>query len=213
LQDYLTCIIIVDSRILRTVLFKSYHETRMDELFRFLNSISPLSEELRYNLLTVVKTRYLHKKETLLEAGQTSRSIYFIMKGVVRCYYRKNNREVTAWLMKEGDVIVSVESFYDQKPSYETIHALEDVELLYINHSELESLYRDFREFETIGRILTIKYLKFWNRQLFNLRMQSARERYEYLLANEAELAERVPSKYLASYVGMNEITFCRLRK
>lgn len=185
----------------------------MEEILSFLNSICPLSEALQQRLAELVKSKELAKRDILLNEGQISRAIYFIKKGIVRCYYKKDDVEVTAWLMKEGEVVVSVESFYDQKPSYEVLHALEDVEVLYITHHELEELYANFPEFNTIGRVLTIKYLKFWNRQLFSLRMKSARERYNYLAVNEPDLMERVPSKYLASYLGMTEVTFCNMKK
>ena len=114
--------------------------------------------------------------------------------------------------MKEGDVIVSIESFYDQQKSYESIQAIEDTELFFIDFDELEYAYREFTEFNFIGRVLTIKYLKLWSRQLYSLRMRSAAERYEWLMEHYPELILRVPAKFIASYLDITEVTLSKIK-
>ena len=85
-----------------------------------------MSDELKRHLSVTLKEKHLAKKDYLLKAGHVSRAICFIAKGLLRCFYIKENHEVSSWFMKEGDVIVSVESFFQQKASYEAIQALED---------------------------------------------------------------------------------------
>ena len=114
--------------------------------------------------------------------------------------------------MKEGDVSVSVESFYDQTKSYESIQALEDSELYYIGFQELEFIYREFAEFNVTGRLLAIRYLKLSTRQLYCIRMRSARERYDWLMKDSPDLVLRVPVKYLASYLDITNDTLKRVR-
>jgi CRP-like cAMP-binding protein len=91
------------------------------DLFDFLNSISPLSEELKTQLSFYLKLQQFEKKTFLLKEGQTCNYIYFIQQGLVRSYYTKDGNEICSWFMKEGDVIISVDSFYNRKPSYEFI--------------------------------------------------------------------------------------------
>jgi CRP/FNR family transcriptional regulator, anaerobic regulatory protein len=184
----------------------------MDDMLTLLHAIHPLSPELREYLLRIVKTHHFSKRAFVLRNGDVCRNIYFIRRGLLRCYYIKGETEVTAWLMKEGDVVTAVESFYDQKWSYEYIHALEETEVYYIPFQELEHIYATYPEFNFIGRVLTVKYLKFWTQQLYNIRMRSARERYEYLMKENPELIQRVPDKYLASYLGMFRETFSRMK-
>lgn len=184
----------------------------MDQLLTFLHSIYPLPDALRERLQKILKEKKLLKGEWLLREGDINRDIFFIGKGLLRCFYLKDPLDVSAWFMKEGDVVVSIESFYDQVRSYECIEALEDCELFYISYEELKIIYQDFMEFNFIGRILTIKYLKLWTRQLYNLRMQSASERYLFLLHKDPELIQRVPNKYMASYLGIADSTLCRIK-
>jgi len=184
----------------------------MEELLALINSIYPVSRELRDHLRRVVKAKTVYKKEFLLKAGKISHSICYIQKGLLRAYYLKNNTEVSAWFMTDGDFIVSIESFYEQKESYESIQALEDTEMFYIDYDELEYIYKNFIEFNYIGRVITIKYLTLWAKQLFSIRNQTAEERYLWLLANRPEIILRVPAKYIASYLDITEVTLSRIK-
>ena len=86
----------------------------MEQLLGFLNSVYPLSASLADHLYEIIKTRKVNKKELLLKAGHTCRHIYFIEAGLLRCFYIKGDAEVCSSFMKEGDIIVSIESFYRQ---------------------------------------------------------------------------------------------------
>lgn len=173
------------------------------ELLCFLESMHPMSDELKQHLAATLKEKRLTKKEYLLKSDHVSRNICFIAKGLLRCFYLKDENEVSSWFMKEGDVIVSVESFFQQKASYESIQALEDCLLYFITYDELQHIYRHFPEFNFIGRVLLEKYYMLSEQRLYSLRMQRAPERYAYLLEHHPELVLRVPSKYLASYLGI----------
>lgn len=184
----------------------------MNEILQLLLSIRALSPQLIEYLSKHLKCRQLAKKDYLLKAGHVSRSVCFISKGLLRAFYMKGDKDVTSWFMKEGDVTVSIESFYDQMESYEFIQALEDCTLYYIDYKELEYIYQEFDEFNFVGRILTIKYHKLWVQQLRSLRMQSACDRYDWLLQNNPDLLIRVPAKYLASYLDITDVTLSTMK-
>jgi CRP/FNR family transcriptional regulator, anaerobic regulatory protein len=184
----------------------------MMELVSFLESIHPMSDGLKQHLAVTLKEKHLAKKDYLLKAGHISRNICFIAKGLLRCFYIKDEHEVCSWFMKEGDVIVSVESFFSQKESYESIQALEDCLLYYITYEELQYIYRHFAEFNFIGRVLLEKYYMLSEQRLYSLRMQRSQERYEYLLENHGDLVLRVPAKYLSSYLGITEVTMSKIK-
>ena len=184
----------------------------METLLKYLHSIYPLSEESLAYVGTILKIKQVPKKTYLLKAGQVCRNIYFIEQGLVRCFYLKGDQEVCFWFMKEGDVIASVESFFQQKPSYECIQALEDCTLYYLEYKELEYIYRHYLEFNFIGRVLAQKYYMLSEQCLYSLRMQRSQERYDYLMEHFPYLILRVPAKYLASYLGITEVTMSRLK-
>jgi CRP-like cAMP-binding protein len=184
----------------------------MEMLLQFLNDVHPMSEELTNYLKEHVQVKELQRKDKLLKAGHICRHIYFIESGLLRCYYQKGNAEVCSWFMKEGDVTISIESFYAQKESSESIQALENSVLHYVSFDELQFIYREFAEFNFIGRVLTEHYYRLWAQQLYGLRMQNSQERYEWLIEHHSELFQRVPAKHLASYLGITEVTLSKLK-
>lgn len=184
----------------------------MNELLAYLNSIHPLSEETKDYLLEHLKNIEVPRKDFILKQGRVCYSIYFVKEGLLRCFYIKNDKEINSWFMKEGDVIVSVESFFDQIPGYENIQALEDCVLYYINHDELQYLYNNHPEFNFVGRVLIEKYYKLSEQRLYSLRMQKAAEKYNFMMNNFSHIIQRVPSKHIASYLGITEETLSRIR-
>jgi CRP/FNR family transcriptional regulator, anaerobic regulatory protein len=184
----------------------------MELLLSYLNSIHPLSEDLIEYLQSNLQTKELQKKDYLLKAGHVCRKICFVEKGLFRCFYIKDDHEVCSWFMKEGDVIVSVESFFQQKCSYESIQALEDCTVSYIEYNQLQHIYHNYPEFNFVGRVLTEKYYCQSEQRLYSMRMQKAQERHDYLMEHHPELVLRVPAKFLASYLGITEVTMSKVK-
>lgn len=189
----------------------------MEELLSFLNVIAstegwPLSAECLAYLRKIIKTRTLKEGELLLSAGEICSNLYFIRKGLLKCYYIVHQQEVCEWFFGELETVVSVGSFYDQVASEDFIRALKDCELFYITYEEFNYLYRTFVEFNVVGRVLTNKYLRIWHRQARNIRMLTAEERYLFLLKTQPELINLVPVRDLASYLDMSRETLSRTR-
>jgi CRP/FNR family transcriptional regulator, anaerobic regulatory protein len=185
----------------------------MKELFELFNTIHPMSEGLQVALLKMLKRKEISKKTLLLKNGHVCDQIYFIEKGMFRCFYNVNDKEICSWFMKEGDVIISVESFFKRKPSYESIQAIEDAVVYYVTHSELNWLYSNFLEFNTIGRVVTENYYTLSEQRLYSLRSMKAVDRYDYLINHFPEIVRRVPNGYIASYLGITIETLSRIKK
>ena len=76
----------------------------------------------------------------------------------------------------------------------------------------MQYLYRNCLEFNFIGRVLTEKYYRLSEQRLYSLRMQRAIERYDFIMERFPQIILRVPSKYIASYLGITEETLSRIR-
>lgn len=184
----------------------------MITLLRYLRSIHPLSEALRDHLEDIVKEKELSRKEYLLRAGQICSNIYFIESGLLRSYYFKGGKEVSSCFMKEGDICTSVESFFTQQYGQENIQAVEDCIVYYISYEELQFIYRNFSEFNTIGRILVERCCLQTVQRITAMWMQRAHDRYAWLANAFPDLLQRVPAKYLASYLGITEVMLSNIK-
>lgn len=184
----------------------------MISLLRYFRSIYPLPEALRDHLEDIVKEKKLKKKDFLLKAGQVCGNIYFVEEGLLRSFYEKGSREISFAFMKEGDLCLDLESFLSQEYSQRSIQALEDSTLSYIAYEELQRIYKDFDGFNKIGRVMTEQCFIQCIDRLTSLWMQPSDARYEWLVSDSPELFQRVPAKYLASYLGITESMLSMVR-
>jgi CRP-like cAMP-binding protein len=182
------------------------------EILQFLNNVYPLQPELIEHLKKILKIKKLAPKEFLLHAGTTCKHVYFVEKGLLRCFHLKDGEEVNKWFMKEEDVVYAVRSFLTQQPSTESIQALEACTLYYISHSELQDIYRRFKDFMVQRAYLTEKYYIMSEERNDMLLMPQYVERYRFLLDNYPDLVSRVQTKHIASYMGVSLPTMYRLK-
>ncbi len=184
----------------------------MEDILQLLTSIYPLSPECLDFLRTVVKFQKVKNREYLLKPGRVNDRLYFIKKGLIRCYYMMNDRELTDWFFWEGDTVVSIDSYYDQKPSNDYIQALEDCEVYWIAEKDLDYAYCHFLEFNFVGRVMTTKYLRIFHRLTRRIRFSKRKERFRRISKDQPEIFLRVPLNVLATYLDMSPSTLSRMR-
>jgi CRP-like cAMP-binding protein len=184
----------------------------MRKLLELLNSYATLSDALKVLLATAIQSRRIKKGTYILKEGETCEYIYFIESGLVRISYWLKDEDITSWLLKEGDIFISVRSFFEQKPSYEDILALEDCVVFGITYQELEEICREFPEFCWHRIRITENYYVRSEDKHHDERRQTSRDKYARLMETASDLFQRVPMKYLFSYLGVSKPTFGRIR-
>ena len=184
----------------------------MEDFLDYWNSIIPLEKGTVDFLKENLEKIEIPKKGFVLTEGQICRNIYFITTGLLRCFHLQNGKEISSAFMKEGDIVVSVKSFFNQSISRENIQAIEDCSLFVLSYDELQVAYNSFPDFNTLGRILTEKYYQLSEQSIYSLRMHNAREKYLLLLNHFPQIAQRVPLKHIASYLSITQETLSRIR-
>jgi CRP-like cAMP-binding protein len=179
----------------------------------FLNKFIPLSQDEYDELITpcVIK-RNFGKKATITQAGEIENHINFIESGLARKYYKKENEEINTQISYEGHIIHSQESFHSRTPSEYSIETIEPTELTSITFECLEKIYSSSEKMQRLGRLVitTTMVLKDkWQSQLVKL---TPRERFIGFVTKHPELMQRVPQKYLASYLNIKPETFSRFK-
>ncbi|HKC36959.1 MAG TPA: cyclic nucleotide-binding domain-containing protein [Chitinophagaceae bacterium] len=179
----------------------------------FLNKFISLSLE-EYNELIVpcVIKRHFEKKTIITETGEIENYINFIDNGLVRKYYKKGTEEINTQISYEGHIIHAQESFHSRTPSEYTIEAVEPSELTSITFECLEKIYSSSEKMQQLGRLVitaTMVLKDKWQSQLIKL---TPRERFIRFVTKHPELMQRVPQKYLASYLNIKPETFSRFK-
>lgn len=184
----------------------------MDSLLAYFNSIHPLPEALVRHLKETLRQKELSGKHYLFWSEQVCEHIYFVERGLLRCFRVSGSKEICTRFMQEGDICISVQSFFRQQRSCENIQAIEDSLVYYMSYEELQNIYRKFPEFNFIGRVLIEKYYLLLDQEVNAMRAQNAGERYHWLIENFSDLMSRLPLKYIASYLGITDVMLSRIR-
>jgi len=185
----------------------------LENYLHFIQKTYPLSSKSIDALLPFLYQKSFTKKELLVRQGERSHELYFIISGCVREYFEDANAdEINTWFGMENSIAVSTYSFFSQKPSLTNIQALEDVETIVLRHEDLHQLYDEFHEIERLGRLISEQYLVQIEEIKIILQTLSARQRYEYILQNKPEFVQRIPLKFLASFLGIKLETLSRVR-
>ncbi|MBN9382690.1 MAG: Crp/Fnr family transcriptional regulator [Chitinophagaceae bacterium] len=184
----------------------------MEELFLMLSAIRPMGEELVNYLRSILVAVELRKNQFLLKKGQVCNYIYFVKTGILRSFYTdENGKETTKWFMDEGNVITSVDSFFSRTPTLEPIHALEPSLLYGISHQQLFYAFENM-DFSRHGIEILIRYHVLNERRISALQRLSAAEKYLYTKQTQPNIVEKVPDKYLATYLGITKETLSRIK-
>ena len=178
----------------------------------YFNSITPLPPELIHDIIKYAVIKEYKKNEFILKAGKVSNYTSWIIKGLTRSYYIKDVEDITTKFLWDGAPITSVYSYYSRKPGNENIVALEDTTLASLHYDHMQYLYKTYPAFNEIGRVITEQYLYMLEIEVYNLRKQKAEDRYQFIVKHFPHLLQRVPLKYLATYLGINLETLSRIR-
>jgi len=182
-------------------------------LLNYLNDIDRMSPALEDRLLGALEFTKRVKKDFFLREGETNTHIYFLLTGLVRIYHlTPKDKEVTSWLLTEGNIFISVHSFFLQQPSFENIVAVEDCEAVGVSFRALNDICRTHPEFNKHQVAILRRYYAHSEDRKFKLMRQEHVQRYETLLNEEPELLQRATAPIIASYLNFSESSLKRAR-
>jgi CRP-like cAMP-binding protein len=182
-------------------------------LLAALNQLYPLSPEAEQYLRDHVTSCTVAKRKLLLKEGMSCENIYFIMKGALRGYIREGSKDITTWITVENELVSSILSLDERIKAIENIQALEKCELLSLTLAELEIMYERFPETNILARKILQRYYADAEQRAFIARLTKAENKYRYFLKRHQVLSNRIPLKYVASYLGVTLETLSRIRK
>lgn len=184
----------------------------MHSLFQYFNRYNVLSDGAQKAISEICKTQLLKKNTELQSIGHTCKTIYFMSKGLARIYYYKDGTDITESFAFENNILARVESLFSGKPSRKAIQVLEDSEVIAIDAVKLVRLYDRFPDIERLFRkIFETAYVETVQR-IEGIQFHTADERYAALLKEAPDVLKRVPLKYIASYLGITQVSLSRIR-
>ena len=184
----------------------------METFLKQINSIHPVSPQSKSALLSICKEVSFKKHTDVQPIGHTCKTIYFVKEGLVRIYYFKEANDITESFEFENAFVARAESLFTGKPSRKAIQAVEDTVLIAIDSNGLFKLFDTYPDLERLFRkIIETSYVNTVNR-LESLQFNTADERYNNLIKDHPNVLKRVPLKFIASYLGITQVSLSRIR-
>ena len=186
----------------------------MNQLKTFLQSITTISDEEFENAKSYFKEVHLEKGESLLQEGSVCKQMTFVTKGILRTFYLNHKaQEITHCFRTAGMFASAYRSFILQEPSFLSITALEDVELIVIDHNHLQKLYQTSLVWQRIGRILAERAYIEMEDYASVLNNEFAIDKYQRLLKEQPGVIEKSNLEHIATYLGVTRRTLSRIRQ
>ncbi|MFC3560157.1 Crp/Fnr family transcriptional regulator [Pedobacter jamesrossensis] len=184
----------------------------MQPLFNFLGQFHPLSEGFINYHLENCKFIDVKKNKFILSPIDNNNYMYFLLKGVVRGFVREGKKDISTWFSFENELIAAIRHPNQQsKHSKEYLQAVEDCKLICIPYHNVDLLSIRYPETSLISRkLLEMQYHAASERSIL-ARIPSALERYIKLESSPLNI-NRIPLRFLASYLGIRLETLSRLR-
>lgn len=177
----------------------------LDQIFK----IPEHSKSILKNLISEVE---FPKDSIIIKAGKVEKTIYFIKKGIVRAFVPQENQDLTFWFGKECDVVLPMKSYVDNYQNYENIQLLEDCVLYQLKIDALRKLFETDINIANWGRKLAERELVKTEELFISRQFRTASQRYEELLTKQPEIIQRVQLGYIASYLGITQVSLSRIR-
>jgi len=151
-----------------------------------------------------LQTKEFKKGTILLRPGEYSRYAFQVLNGCLKSYIvDKTGKEYIMQFAPEGWVISDMDSYVNKTPATLFIEAIEDTEVILMNEP-FPSFFSDISSGNSLELIhkLTNNIIAA-NRRMALLLSSTAEERYLNFLDTYPVLAQRLPLKLIASYIGI----------
>jgi len=165
-------------------------------------------------LLSIGTEKSVLAAEYFIKAGETPLKIAYVINGLFRYVYTKENgEEFTKGIIAENNFISSYSAMVLKQASYFSIEALENSQILEIKWSSFnELLEKDVFWVRFLMKLVEKGFIIKEKRER-DLLLLDAETRYKNFLAEFPGMGQRVKQGIIASYLGIQPETLSRIRR
>lgn len=184
----------------------------MEKIIAYFSSIGIQESELQPFLSKLKRKSYL-EGSIILIPGQTDNYLSFLNSGLIRYYVQTQSKESTFDFVLPNSFYCHYDSFYSRKPTRFISQALSDCEVIRIHNDDLMELYSTCKYAKDLTRIAVEKLLEKKVKRELSLLIDTPEQRYLNLIEKKPDLLQKIPQKYIATYLGIVPETLSRIRK
>ncbi len=185
----------------------------LNRLKQNISKIIPINDEEFARITSLLKYEKVPAKKIILKKGQKCDFLSFVLKGCVVQYSKFEEKEFVINFLREDTWVGDSDSFLTQNVSNFYLKTLEETELLTIDYAVFMYLIQNHPLFLQYHLINTHRMCSKSDERLAKMNSLSAEDKYNVILTESADIINRVPSKYLASFLGIEPPSLSRIRR
>jgi CRP-like cAMP-binding protein len=184
-----------------------------EKLRKYLEQFCPIPDA-DWELFSVkLQRRVFQRKQPVIKTGEVEDYISFIDRGIVRYYVEEGEKDITFEIAFENSLASVYDSFLTRQPVTFRAEALVPTEFWSITYADLQDFYVFSGVGNQLGRLAAEQLYIRKNKRQMGLLTHTAEQRYLRLLQDYTHFIQRVPLKYLASYIGITPQALSRIRR
>ncbi|UZO80161.1 Crp/Fnr family transcriptional regulator [Aquimarina sp. ERC-38] len=190
-------------------------ETTLTVVRNYLEKFSSITDSDWEFFSSRLIPRQIAKKTTFLKLNSVESTISFIVSGMVRLYIpeSEDSKEITFGFSFQEQFISAYDSFLTRTPSQYELQTLTDTSLLTMTYENLQEVYKTTQIGNLIGRLTAERLFLIKSKREQTLLQNTAEERYLNIFKYHPEMIQRIPLKYISSYIGVTPQALSRIRK
>lgn len=177
----------------------------------FLLKIHPVNDNVLNEYVSHWKAYSAPKKTILTAPGETERYMYFVIEGIQKSYYLKNDKQHIIAFTYPPSFSGIPESFLTQSPSRYFLETITESTFMQISFEKHKQLMQEYREIETLFRKATESLLIGMVQRHYELMAFDIRQRFKTFAQRSPHLFNMVSHKDIASYLRIDSTNFSKL--
>lgn len=183
-------------------------------LFKNIERYVPFGKVEKERLIEIISVQKIKRKQLIDEPGSVCRYRNYVVEGSFRSYLLDDDgKEHTVQLAIDDYFVSDFYSYITQVPATLVVEALEDSLILRMHYDDIEPLCKELHSLSEYFRISTEKAFAYSRNRALSTTSMTAEERYQELIQMYPKLFQKIPQKYIASYLGMTPEFLSKVRK
>ena len=164
-------------------------------------------------ILSQYQRKEFAKNDYLIKEGEVANFYYFMESGFVRSYaIDLEGNDISTKFFSSTDIVIDWHSYFLKTKCRENIQAITPCVAWKISFENFMKLF-NIEAFREVGRTKLINnYFELKNHSV-SIIADPAKERYLNLINQKRDIAQNVPLKQIATYLGITDTSLSRIRK
>lgn len=182
-------------------------------VWEYFNTIVPFTREEFDMVASLSKPHKLKKGELVYEQENVPQYGGFILNGCMRHFYISSQGDTTVSFEFENSFFGDFRTIFYEESANTSLEVLEDTTILRLDKSNYQHLFDHCKPFSKLMLLVMEQRYSELISETIKRKNEQAEERYLKMLEVYPRILQRVPQRYVASYLGIKPQSLSRIRK